>query len=1297
MPVAAGVRPVRRGRSGDLAVTRERAWVFPGVSEMAGRMRAFDWSGTDLGPPGKWPKELQAAVGICLMSRFPMKVWWGPRLTVFYNDAYRPFLGKAKHPAALGRSAWEAWPEIWDILGPMTERAITTGEASWSEDILMIIDRELPREEVYLTFSISPIPGQGEGDEVGGIFSAIIETTGKLVGSRRLDTLRELGIRGAQAQSVADTCRRCAEVLGGNPRDLPFAAIYTLDKAGATASLAASVGLQPGGWRPPALVSTQGVWPASWPPLLSFLKERCARDVDDLGAEGGDLPREPWPEPVRHAVILPIRAGAADHLAGVLVAGVSPRRPLDSAYRDFFDLVAGHIGSAMADARAFEAERGRAEALAELDRAKTAFFTNVSHEFRTPLTLMLGPLEEELQANPQSSQRLEVAHRNSLRLLKLVNTLLDFSRIEAGRWQAVYRATDLAGFTAELASLFRSAVENAGLRLEVRCPPLPLAMFVDRDMWEKILLNLLSNALKHTFQGGIDVSLAPGPRLPSGVPCARLCVQDTGVGIAQGELPHVFERFYRARGARSRTHEGAGIGLALVKELVKLHGGDIEVESVEGQGSRFTVRIPAGAAHLPPDQIGPGSASSPAAATVFLNEARQWLTEPPMARGCSQRQADGEARPRVLLADDNADMREYLQRLLEVDYEVVATADGEAALAAALERRPDLVLTDVMMPRLDGFGLLGRLRSDPRTRTLPIILISARAGEEARVEGVTQGADDYLVKPFTARELLARVATHLALARARGEMEAELCRSRQEVEDQVAERTLELRESEARLQGFIRHSTAAIAFKGLDGRYLLINPRMEAALGRPSREILGRTDEDLFPPEACAQARDRDQRGLGPRQDVQEEEQWTHGDGSTRHYLVTEFPLVDALGQVWGLGVLAQDITERKRADRAILQSQKLESLGVLAGGIAHDFNNLLGAMQGNVELAMTESSLEQALPYLETLRGLMAKGSGLLRQLLAYSGGGKSSVRTLDLNQLVEEMTHLLGTSISKKATIRLNLHPHLPLMEADPAQIQQVVMNLVINASEAMGGQNGVITVATRPEEVSPADAVQEDQPIRPGPHVVLEVSDNGCGMAPEVLKQIFDPFFTTKFTGRGLGLAAIHGIIRGYRGSIRVSSLPGRGSTFKLLFPAAQGRAEPEPADPPLPRKATAKESGGGTVLVVDDEAEMRLVVAAALGRVGLGVVQARDGMEALRQFREHRERIRLILMDLTMPNMDGEEACRELRRMGAAVPIILSSGFSETEAQHRFDDLGLAGFLQKPFALGTLVEMARKLLA
>jgi len=515
------------------------------------------------------------------------------------------------------------------------------------------------------------------------------------------------------------------------------------------------------------------------------------------------------------------------------------------------------------------------------------------------------------------------------------------------------------------------------------------------------------------------------------------------------------------------------------------------------------------------------------------------------------------------------------------------------------------------------------------------------------------------------------------------------------LEDKVEAQVQELRESEARLQGFIRHASAAIAFKGLDGRFLLINPRMEARIGRPARDILGRSNEELFSPEVCARVREWDQRVLRGRQDIQAEEPWTHADGTIHQYLTHKFPLVDATGQCWGLGVIATDITERKQADRALLQSQKLESLGVLAGGLAHDFNNLLGAMLGNVELALTETSLPLARPRLETVKGLMAKASDLLRQMLAYAGQGQTSVRPLDLNQLVSEMTQLLASSTSKKAQIRLDLHPRPLLITADSAQLQQVVMNLVINASESLGEQNGLITIATRPAELAQGeiDAGYEGQPLRPGPHVSLEVTDNGSGMTPDVLRRIFDPFFTTKFTGRGLGLAALHGIVRSHQGGIRVTSEPGRGSTFKLLFPAVDGQTPANPAEAGAPAPPAGTDGRGATVLVVDDEDEMRAVVVTALTRAGMRTLQARDGLEALALFQQHRDRIRIILMDLTMPNMDGEEACRELRRQGAEVPVLLTSGFNETEALYRFQGLGLAGFLQKPFGLGRLVEVVR----
>ncbi|MDM9385568.1 ATP-binding protein [Chlorogloeopsis sp. ULAP01] len=441
-----------------------------------------------------------------------------------------------------------------------------------------------------------------------------------------------------------------------------------------------------------------------------------------------------------------------------------------------------------------EEERQRAESLAELDRAKTLFFSNVSHEFRTPLTLILAPLQDALSDSvnllPQEQrERLELAHRNSLRLLKLVNTLLDFSRIEAGRIEALYKPTDLAMFTAELASVFRSAIEQAGLRLVVDCPPMSEPVYVDQEMWEKIVLNLLSNAFKFTFEGEIAVRLHLADDHH-----VTLQVEDTGTGIKPSELPHLFERFYQVRGTKARTYEGSGIGLALVQELIKLHGGTVDVSSTVGQGSCFTVTIPLGTAHLPSERIQATRTltSTASGAAPYVQEAQRWLpeegtrdketrgitnTQSPVPNSQSRQSTQrgkpphvaGSPIPRILIVDDNADMRDYLMRILSEYVEVEAVADGAVALAIVTERVPDLVLSDVMMPQMDGFGLLKALRADARTKEIPIILLSARAGEESVIEGLQAGADDYLIKPFSAQELITRVNTHLQMGQLRSE------------------------------------------------------------------------------------------------------------------------------------------------------------------------------------------------------------------------------------------------------------------------------------------------------------------------------------------------------------------------------------------------------------------------------------------------------------------------------------------------------------------------------------------------
>lgn len=743
---------------------------------MGARMRAFDWSSSPVGPAADWPQGLKTAVSICIGSRYPIVIWWGnPEYTMFYNDAYIPILGVTKHPGWLGRSGHDCWKEIWPTVGPMLESVFETAEATWSEDLLLVMDRNIPLEETYFTFSYSPI--RNEEGKVPGIFCACYESTGQVIGERRLQTLRDLGRTVIQVRSANEACEAAASTLEANPYDVPYALIYVLDESAQSVKLVAAAGLKDDA---PAILKEIALNDesdgAKWP-FREVFETGKGQILFDLDERLGSLPGGPWPEPSEAAYVLPIVAPGVLKPTGFLVGGLSPRRIIDADYRSFFDLIAGHVGTAIANARAYQEERKRAEALAEIDRAKTAFFSNVSHEFRTPLTLMLGPLEEALHVEsllPDVRERLDVAHRNSVRLLKLVNTLLDFSRIEAGRIEAVYEPVDLCTLTEELASVFRSAIESAGIRLVVQCATLKNPVYVDRAMWEKIVFNLLSNAFKFTFEGEIKLTLQEAGSQ------VVLAVSDTGTGIPEAELQHLFERFHRVKGARGRSYEGSGIGLALVQELVKLHGGTVSVSSELEHGSTFTVTMPSGSAHLPADRLGGARtlASTSLSSDAYVDEVVKWLPVssdhqfdiqiPPQTSDNTQ------TRPRILLADDNGDMREYVRRLLSGKYDVETVTDGEAALQALRAKEFDLVLSDVMMPKIDGFGVVQALRSDEKTRTLPVILLSARAGEESRVEGLGAGADDYLVKPFSARELLARVEAHLNLQLERKRSEEKL-------------------------------------------------------------------------------------------------------------------------------------------------------------------------------------------------------------------------------------------------------------------------------------------------------------------------------------------------------------------------------------------------------------------------------------------------------------------------------------------------------------------------------------------
>lgn len=738
-----------------------------GPGEMAGLVRSKDWSSTPLGPIEHWPQSLRTTVGLCLASNFPINIIWGAEHTQIYNDGYRVVCGE-QHPAFLGASYPVSWASAWPAVGEPFNMALA-GETSFLENQRMFLNRNGYPEETFFTFSISPI--HDETGDIGGLFHPVTETTAAMLAERRTRVVRDLTARLVDAKDVDTVFERAAETLVEFAFDLPFVIFYRLepqDQTDRRYRLAASVGLSSGTSVSPDAIAIDAMLP--WP-VGAAARSRVPELVQGLapilcGARCG-----PYEEPPDAAFVVPISLPGSGPPIAMMIAGASARLPIEDGYRGLYELVGAAVGAALANAQAFEDEQRQAEALAAIDRAKTTFFSNVSHEFRTPLTLMLGPIEEALADGGDlpalQRERLQVAHRNALRVLKLVNSLLDFSRIEAGRMEARFEPVDLANLTVELTSNFRSACDAAGLELVVDCPTLDVPVYLDRDMWEKIVLNLLSNAFKFTFAGHIAVFLVREDE------AVALIVADTGIGIPAAELPRIFERFHRVEAQRGRSHEGSGIGLALVESLVHLHGGTASVTSVVAQGTVFRVTLPLGHAHLAAGTVVNDPVETPAMrpgmADIYADEAVRWL---PDRLG---QDFDETTRPvdaggtRILLAEDNADMRLYVARILgQAGYGVEIVENGLAALAALRAGElPDLILTDVMMPGLDGFGLLREIRADSTLDGIVVILLSARAGEGARVEGLAAGADDYIVKPFNARELRARIDGAINLARQR--------------------------------------------------------------------------------------------------------------------------------------------------------------------------------------------------------------------------------------------------------------------------------------------------------------------------------------------------------------------------------------------------------------------------------------------------------------------------------------------------------------------------------------------------
>ncbi|CCE11314.1 putative sensor histidine kinase with multiple PAS and a response regulator receiver domain (modular protein) [Bradyrhizobium sp. STM 3843] len=1271
----------------------ERERLFSGGSELARLMLDFDWEATSIGPPENWPRSLKTAVRIMLTSQQPIWIGWGQELIYLYNDPYKAIIG-GKHPWALGRPTSVVWSEIWDDISPLLARASGGNEGTYSEAQLLIMERNGFPEETYYTFSYSPIPD--DDGLPGGIFCANTDDTQRVISERRLSLLRELASAAAEARSIEDACTRSAQALSRDLRDLPFAMLYMIGPSGESASLKALSGIDRDH---PAVQSSlslagDGIWP-----VAAALRQLSPVPVGDLSRRFGlDFPSGGWRRSPSEAVVLPILSSGETAPWGFVIAGLNPFRPYSEGYAGFLDLVASQIAAAVGNGGAYEAERRRAEALAEIDRAKTTFFSNVSHEFRTPLTLLLGPLEDMLareQAELGTDERstLQVIHRNGIRLLKLVNTLLDFSRIEAGRLTANYEPLDLAALTAELASNFRSATDRAGLRLVIESRPLPGPVFVDRDMWEKVVLNLISNAFKFTFDGEIVVSIG----VAEDGQHAEVQVRDTGTGIPSAELPHLFERFRRVEGARGRSYEGSGIGLALVQELVKLHGGTIRADSELDRGSVFTVVLPFGSSHLPSHQLVNSGApvSSNTRAQAYIEEALGWLEgDPPLDAPHPSSSDDlglslsgAESRDRILLADDNPDMRDYVRRLLGESYEVETVGDGEAALAAARRRRPDLVLTDVMMPKLDGFGLLRALRSDSLIHDIPVIMLSARAGEEAKVEGLDAGASDYLSKPFSARELLARVRANIDLARVRGHAEKALRDLNERLETQVAERTAELQAKEARLRTVFETS---YTFQGLlspDGTVLDANATSLSAIGRHLDEIADAafwtTPWFAGTPNMPEMIRDAVSI-VASGQSVRQEIHLNLPVGGWRWFDFQMRPVRNEAGRVVAIVPEAVELTERRKAEEAFREAQKMEAIGQLTGGVAHDFNNLLTVIRSSADLLRRRDlPPERMRRYVDAISDTADRAAKLTGQLLTFARRKPIERQVFDVADHLERIADMLRTVLGSPAIFELDVvDRHLPI-DVDLNQFETALVNLVANARDAMNGQG---TLSIRVDRDGAVGRQGAEAFVR------IAVSDTGCGIPADHADRIFEPFFTTKDVGRGtgLGLSQVYGFVHQSGGRVQVESEVGRGTTITLHLPLSSKAVD---ARQDVARSADDVDDRWN-VLVIEDNPEVGEFSTQLLQDLGYCTVLARNGAEALRLLDENPTGFDVVLTDVVMPGMDGVTLGNEIRRRLPTIPVVLNSGYSHVLARNNEHGFEL---IQKPYSIDELSRVLRQAIA
>lgn len=1117
------------------------------------------------------------------------------------------------------------------------------GEASYVNEVRLFMNREEYVEETFYSFSYSPI--YNEAGEIAGLFCPSTDVSSRVLSSRRLEMLSALTANALTTKTVKAACLSTIETLSKSSADIPFALLYFLNKNNQTLELLSATGIAAGvEGLSPLVLSLDGLENVAsancfWP-LKNVLNNLEAMTLSVRDVVG--LPLGLANQSIRECMLLPLKSISEAEAIGVVIMGVNPARTLDKEYKTFYELVGGQITRTLQNIQSYEEEKKRAEQLAELDRAKTVFFSNVSHEFRTPLTLMVGPLEESLEELEDKTEkdlflktqfeRLKLVRRNGLRLLKLVNSLLDFSRIEAKRIEAVYEPSDLAGLTKELASAFQSAMEKAHIKYTLDIQDIGELVYIDKEMWEKIIFNLLSNAFKFTFEGEIRVSLKKAED------CVLLSIQDTGVGIAQKELPHVFERFHRIESTKGRSYEGTGIGLALIQELVGLHRGTIRVFSEEGKGTTFVVSIPLGYAHLPQNFLNKKRESYRPAVigSAFVEEAERWLptesSKPPTKHPSAShlpslalqtQEAEIENKSiRILLADDNADMRQYVSGILKKYWEVEVVSNGEEALNVIEKNaKPfDLILSDVMMPKIDGFALVHELRSRPSTQHIPVILLSARAGEEAEVVGLKSGANDYLVKPFSAKELVARVHNQVKLASHRNELE-----------EKVGERTRELHDA-----------------------MRLLYAEMQEKINKEKELVEHKTKFDLS---------------------VEFQERLKEFINTVCH------EIRNPLHVIFGNIDFLQD---------------SLEEVEDLCEGLLKK-----GATETDV-LNQILSLIKKCKEYLHIIENSCEQEKVIVDDALDYSKVASNKIEfhpvSFHLQQSIENFLKKYEQPIQqKKLNLKCVMPPEVIWLKADSFRFFQVISNLISNAIKFTPAE-GTITLTVENEIISETECsikvMVEDTGIGMSPEGVSRLFQSFSQAHAAI---------SSEYGGSGLGLLISKNLVEKMGGTMQVQSQQGKGSIFSFnIIGERLNQKELESIDgqqasslenmKPSQKQEPSLRGVGKTVLIVDDIEANRKVVYNYLKSESYSCEMAENGAVAVEKCRN--SQFDFILMDIEMPVMNGIVATLTLRGQGLTTPIIGLSGYGTVEQVNAAMQQGFTDYLAKPIRKEELFRILEK---